>query len=120
MRREDDQELWDLLGRAADPARLSDFFARNVVREVRREPRRFDWLQTWLGLRRLIPAAVAAVVLIGATVAIEHPFWRPTTIAENASDVIAKIDPQDFEVVADLDVLIASDETSLWDENQSL
>jgi hypothetical protein len=34
--------------------------------------------------------------------------------------VVAQIDPQDFEVVADLDVLIASDETGLWDENQSL
>jgi len=120
MRREDDQKLWDLLGRAAEPVRLSDFFGRNVVREICQKPRRFEWPQTWFGLRRLIPAAVAAIILIVATVAIEHPFWRSTATAENTPDVITKIDPQDFEVVADLDVLIASDETSLWDEDQSL
>jgi hypothetical protein len=34
--------------------------------------------------------------------------------------VVAKIDPQDFEVVADLDDLLASDEGSLWDEKPTL
>jgi hypothetical protein len=34
--------------------------------------------------------------------------------------VVAKIDPQDYEVVADLDELLAVDENSLWDENSTL
>jgi hypothetical protein len=30
--------------------------------------------------------------------------------------VVAKIDPQDYDVVADLDELIAWDENSVWDK----
>jgi hypothetical protein len=33
---------------------------------------------------------------------------------------VAKIDPQDFEVVADLDELLAWDEDSLWIEKPTL
>jgi hypothetical protein len=57
---------------------------------------------------------------VGALIAIEHPFSRLTSGKDSTSDVVAQIDPQDFEVVADLDVLIASDEGSLWDDNQTL
>jgi hypothetical protein len=38
----------------------------------------------------------------------------------NDSDPVARIDPQDYDVVADLDELIASDENALWDDNSSL
>ena len=71
MKRDDDQELWDLLGQAAE-RRISPFFARNVLREIRKPG---DWatLRRWLNLRRLIPAAgmagaltvVAGVLLSG-------------------------------------------------------
>jgi len=33
---------------------------------------------------------------------------------------VAKIDVQDYEVVADLDELLASDENNLWDEDSTL
>jgi hypothetical protein len=38
----------------------------------------------------------------------------------NEPDVVAQIDPQDYEVVANLDDLLVLYETSLWDENSSL
>ena len=41
MDREDDKELWDVLGRVPEPT-LSPFFARNVVRSVRQEATRFE------------------------------------------------------------------------------
>ena len=46
MKRDDDQELWDLLGQAAEP-KISPFFARNVLREIRKPG---DWatLRGWL------------------------------------------------------------------------
>ena len=119
MRREDDQQLWDLLGRAAKPAAPSDFFSRDVVRRIRQEPSLFERLQTWFNLRWLIPATAAAVVAIGAVISIGHPFSRLTT-RDATPDVVAQIDPQDFEVVADLDVLVGSDEGSLWDDDQTL
>jgi hypothetical protein len=31
--------------------------------------------------------------------------------------VIAKIDPQDYDVVADLDELLVTDESNLWDDD---
>jgi len=119
MRREDDQELWDILDRAASPPRLSEFFARNVVRQIRQESH-LSQSPDWFSWRRLVSAGAVASLLIGATLAIQHPFSKRFAATDNAPDVVAQIDPQDFEVVADLDVLIASDETNLWDENQSL
>ena len=118
MRREDDQELWDLLGRAAQPE-LSAFFARNVIRRIRQEPQRFARFRALFNLRRLIPASALAVAVIGAAIVIQHP-KTPRAASDSAPDIVAKIDPQDYEVVADLDELLASDENNLWDENHSL
>ena len=118
MRREEDQELWDVLGRAAAPPRLSAFFARDVLRRIRQQPAGFQW-RDWLSWRRLIPATVALALIAASVVLIQQPFARLRNI-EQTPEVVAKVDPQDFEVVADLDVLLASDETNLWDDDQSL
>jgi hypothetical protein len=117
MKREDDEQLWDILGQAAQP-QLSPFFARDVIRRIRQEPRRFDRLRTWFSLGRLIPASALAAALIVTMIMTHHPALQKAP--EMEPDVVAKIDPQDYEVVADLDELIASDENSLWDENQTL
>src|SRR5213080_3779367 len=119
MKPEDDQELWDLLGRVAGPE-VSPFFARNVLRQIHEasEASRFEQVRRWISLRRLIPATALAVAAIGSIIALHHPAWqRPS---ENEPDVVAKIDPQDFEVVADLDDLLASDEGNLWEEKPTL
>lgn len=114
MKREDDQQLWDLLGQARAP-QLSPFFARNLVRAVRQAPQRGIWLRGWLRLRRLVPAAAIAAAVVAALLAVYRPaVLRP---AENAPDVVAKIDPQDYDVVADLDELLVTDETNLWDDD---
>jgi hypothetical protein len=118
MKREDDQQLWDLLGQAAQP-QLSPFFARNVLRRIREESGRFDWVRAWLNWRRLVPATGLAVAIIAGVIATHHQ-PAPQPVLESEPDVIAKIDPQDYEVVADLDELLASDENSLWDDNQTL
>ena len=34
MKREEDEKLWDLLGRSAEP-KVSPFFARNILRKIR-------------------------------------------------------------------------------------
>jgi hypothetical protein len=114
MKREDDQQLWDLLGQTRS-AELSPFFARNVVRKIRDQAQRFGWLQGWLSPRKLIPAAGLAAAVIASFLAFHQPPTRDT--GENAPDVIAKIDPQDYDVVADLDELLATDENNLWDDD---
>lgn len=114
MKREDDQELWDLLGKADAPA-LSPFFARNVVRQIRQEP---DWRESvrcWLTPRRLIPAAAVALAIVATTLSIQPPQTSDDTVPET----VAKLDPQDFEIVADLDDLIAMQEEGLWEDETS-
>ena len=118
MQPEDDQQLWDLLGRTAEP-KLSPFFARNVLREIRQEASRFGRAQNWFSLRRLVAASAVAVVVIGMAIATHAPGGRKNPL-EREPDVVAKIDPQDFEVVADLDELLAWDEDSLWTEKPTL
>ena len=112
MKREDDQELWDLLGKAGQPA-LSPFFARNVVRQVRQEP---DWrenVRRWFSPRRLIPATAVALAIVATTWSIRVPSGSD----ENVPETVAQLDPQDYEVVADLDDLIAMEEDGLWDDD---
>jgi anti-sigma factor RsiW len=118
MQPEDDQQLWDLLGRTAEP-RLSPFFARNVVREVRQEVSRFRRAQNWFSWRRIVAASAVAVIAIGIGIA-THPPGVSQKSPDREFDMVAKIDPQDFDVVADLDELLAWDEDSLWNGNQSL
>jgi hypothetical protein len=118
MQREDDEQLWDLLGRTAEP-KLSPFFARNVLRETRLEASRFGRAQNWFSLRRLVAASGVAVVVIGMAIATHTSRWSQES-PERESDVVAKIDPQDFDVVADLDELLAWDENNLWNEQPAL
>jgi hypothetical protein len=51
-------------------------------------------------------------------IATHHP--APQTASPKDLDVVAKIDPQDYDVVADLDELIAWDENTVWDEKPTL
>jgi hypothetical protein len=117
MDRKDDKELWDVLGRIPEPT-LSPFFARNVVRSVRQEATPFERARNWFSLRRLVAASAVAVVVIGIAITTHHPVSRTHTV--NDSDVVAKIDPQDYDVVADLDELIAWDENSVWEDKPTL
>ena len=117
MDREDDKKLWDILGRIPEPT-LSPFFARNVVRSVRQEATPFERARNWFRFRRLAAASAVVIVVIGMTVVTHHPASQKT--AANDPDVVAKIDPQDYDVVADLDELIAWDENSVWEENPTM
>ncbi len=114
MKPEDDQQLWDLLGQTTQ-RQLSPFFARNVVRRIREQPDRFERLRSWLTPRKLVPVTGLVVAVIAVILATHQPATRNP--AERAPDVIAAIDPQDYDVVADLDELLVTDESSLWDDD---
>ena len=117
MERQDDNKLWDILGRVPEP-KLSPFFARNVLRKIRQDATRFERARNWFSLRRLVAASAVAVVVVGMAIATHHPVSQRASA--NDSDVVAKIAPQDYDVVADLDELIAWDENSVWDEKPTL
>jgi len=117
MERQDDKELWDILGRLREPA-VSPFFARNVLRKIRQEATGFDRARNWFSLRRLVAASAVAILVVGMAIATHHPVSRTTSA--NDLDLVAKIDPQDYDVVADLDELIAWDENTVWEEKPTL
>jgi hypothetical protein len=118
MNREEDEQLWDLLGKV-QPPQISPFFARNVLRKIRQEPRWKAAFRAWLSPRRLVPAAAVASIVAAAMIFTHQPRLEQESTAAD-SDPIAKIDPQDYEVVADLDDLLASEENNLWDDSSSL
>jgi hypothetical protein len=118
MKREEDSELWDLLGKAAEPP-VSPLFARNVVRRIRQEPTWRDRLSGWLRPGRLIPVAGVAVAVIAASMALHHPAPDQDS-GDDPPDVVANIDPQDYDVVVDLDDLLASEDDNVWTESESL
>jgi hypothetical protein len=117
MEPQDDKELWDILGRVPEIT-LSPFFARNVVRKIRHEATGFDRARNWFSLRRLVAASAVAIVVVGMAIATHHPVSQIKSA--NDLDVVAKIDPQDYDVVADLDELIAWDENTVWEEKPTL
>ena len=123
MKREDDQQLWDLLGRNPAPG-VSPFFARNVLRRLREQPTWAAAFRPWFRLRRLIPLSGAVAAIAGAVFMMYQAPVQEQSVTEQPpneeAELFAKIDPQDYEVVADLDDLLASDENNLWDESSSL
>jgi hypothetical protein len=117
MEPQDDKELWDVLGRLRKPT-LSPFFARNVLREIRHKPSRFERARSWFSLRRVVGASAVAAVFVAVAFVTHYP--GPRTTSSSESDIVAKIDPQDYDVVADLDALIAWDENSVWEDRPTL
>ena len=117
MEPQDDNELWDILGRIPEPT-LSPFFARNVLRKIRQKATGFDRARNWFSLRRLVAASAVAIVVVGMAIATHHPVSQRA--AANDLDAVAKVDPQDYDVVADLDELIAWDENTVWEEKPTL
>ena len=113
VKRDDDQELWDLLGRAAEP-KISPYFALNVLREIRKAS---NWttFRGWLNPRRLIPIAGMAGVMIAVFLVRLHTTVAP--LADSLSDTRASVDAIDYEVIADLDDLLASDDSNSLDDS---
>lgn len=97
MNREEDPELWDLLGRvqALEP---SPFFARNVLRELRNMPVRLSWWERLRGRRVLIPTFAAAAALL-ITVAILR-FQPQRSLAPVAGSTEQPVDRTPTAVVA--------------------
>jgi hypothetical protein len=116
MKREEDEKLWDLLGRATEPS-ASPFFARNVLRKIREaqsepSPRR------WWNVRWLVPAAGVAVVVI-AGLALPNQIIKQQR-SDSRREVVALADSQDSELMTDLEDLMGSDDSSALEDAVTL
>jgi hypothetical protein len=106
MNRDEDPQLWDLLGRSKGSA-PSQFFARNVVRVVRSQSGNRQGLSAWFSLRRLVPALSAAAAVAIAAFTIQGLHHQDRSFQPD----FASTEIQDSELVADLDVLVNDDES---------
>ena len=109
MKREEDEKLWDLLGRATEPT-ASPFFARNVLRKLREAQGESSPNRSWY-LRWLIPAAGVAVVII-AGLALPTQIIKQQREASRP-EIVALAESQDNDLIADLDDLMGFDDSSL-------
>ena len=112
MKREDDEKLWDLLGRSAEPT-VSPFFVRNVLRKIR-AARGESSVPRWLTFRWLVPASAVAVVAVVAALSlrVQMPAQRQSN---SPADKLASMEAKDSVFIADLDDLVCDDNTSLDD-----
>ncbi|HSV63727.1 MAG TPA: hypothetical protein VLH83_10325 [Chthoniobacterales bacterium] len=113
MKREEDEKLWDLLGQGTEPT-ASPFFARNVLRKLREaQGESSSSSRSWY-LRWLVPSAGVAIVII-AGLALPTQFIKQQR-SETRPDIVALADGQDSDLMADLDDMMASDESSALED----
>ncbi len=116
MKRDDDQALWDLLGRATPPP-VSPFFSRNVLRQIRlAEPERPAFLR--LFWRRVLPAA--AVVLVAASLLLFRSSSPEEQVDPELVAEISEIGAQNFDAFFELDDILLADEGSFWSDDAVL
>ena len=117
MKREEDEKLWDLLGHATEPAAASPFFARNVLRKIREARGESTPRGSWY-LRWLVPAAGVAVVII-AGLALPNQIIKQTH-SNPRPDALVSVEAQDSDLMADLDDLMASDDSAALEDSVML
>ena len=109
MKDQEHDELWALLGRAkrSEP---SPFFVAKVMTAVRHghEKRIAVW-RNWLryGLPSALAGAMAVILAHFSLLSSHHS-------ADHRPIVVAQTEPGDLDVIADLDVAISSEESSVW------
>lgn len=114
MNRDDDRQLWDLLGKS-EKIEVSPFFARNVLRGVRELPTgSFSWLRL-PALKRVISLGGAAAVVIVSLTFVRLPHGNRAPV--RADEVASTLDDQDMDLIADLDDSSPADDGALWDDD---
>jgi hypothetical protein len=110
MNPDEQDELWELLGKAKTPA-VSPFFARNVLRAVREQRQEKGGMFAWLhGPWRV--ATIGAFALLLASLGLLHP-----TVPQNEQMTLLaqKVSASpDYDVISHLDELLDSEENSVW------
>ncbi|HEY5895098.1 MAG TPA: hypothetical protein VIT91_17905 [Chthoniobacterales bacterium] len=131
MDRNDDKELWDLLGQARQP-RVRGSFADNVLREIRRSEAdlkeknedRSGFSRFWKRLTAPLAVGAAAVIIVGFYSSLQQPgpigggsISNGTPAAFN--DAAGQIAAADFDGLENIDDYLHEDDNSVWLGNGS-
>lgn len=116
-------ELWELLGKAKRPA-VSMRFTQDVMRAIEKKESPFRrWLNSFGRPWVPVAAGAFALLLAGGGIWIGALDHRQGPAPEDvAFEEIANLDTQaapeeDFEIINDLDSLLASEENRVWIED---
>jgi hypothetical protein len=135
-----DEELWELLGKAR-PVRVSPYFARRVLRDLDAgDAPAHGWL-AWRLPGWIVASSTAAVAIVlgflsfsSIPVAQAPPMAQrqavlrvspvpraaaSTPSAAGVFEVADDVSPQDIDVIADLDNLVAREETNEWTDDDT-
>ena len=110
MNTEDHDDLWCLLGKAKAPA-ASPFFSRNVLRAIRKGAPEKRGIFGWLRARWQFAAVGACSVLVAGFALVPHTDQPDKTTMLFAKEVSQSTD---YQVISNLDELLASEESSVW------
>lgn len=131
MDRNDDKELWDLLGQARQP-QVRGSFADDVLREIRRSEvdlqktneSRSGLSRFWTWMTAPLAIGAAAVVIVGVYSSVQQPgpigggfvSGEALTVINDAAGQIAAAD---LDGVENIDDYLREDENSVWLVNAS-
>ncbi len=110
MNNEEQDDLWDLLGRAKAPE-PSPFFSRNVLRAIREEEQEKPGFFFQLRRHWQVTAISTCAVIVAASFAFVphmHPTDPVLVLAQEVS-----VSP-DYQVISNLDELLDTERNSIW------
>lgn len=110
MKTEEQDDLWDLLGRAKAPT-PSPFFSRNVLRAIREEEQEKPGFILWLRRHWQVPAFSTCALAVAATFFVMQEARQPDPVMVLAQQVSAS---PDYQVISNLDELLDSERNSVW------
>jgi hypothetical protein len=115
MNTEEHDDLWELLGKARQPA-PSPFFSRNVLREVRglQQERRSLWAAFFFRWQPLTATVCVAALIAGSWIASN----RRQADEQQQQQLLVMAEKvytsPDYGVIKDLDELLDSEKNSAW------
>ena len=110
MNTDEQDELWELLGRAKAPT-PSPFFSRNVLRAIREEEQEKPGFISWLRRYWQVPAFSTCAVVVAASFFVVQQARQPDPVILLAQQV--SVSP-DYQVISNLDELLDTERNSVW------
>lgn len=110
MNTDEHDDLWHLLGNAKAP-KVSAFFSRNVLRAIRDAAPEKSGISEWLRRRWKLTTAGACALLAAAFGLLQRTEQRDSTAMLLAEEVSQSTD---YQVISNLDELLASEASSVW------
>jgi hypothetical protein len=110
MKTEEQDDLWQLLGRSKAPA-ASPFFSRNVLRAIREEQQEKPGIFFWLRSHWQVAAMSACAMVVAGGFAFVPQAVRPDPVLVLAQEVSGS---PDYQVISNLDELLDTERNSIW------